>query len=220
MDASPAPLPPRDGDARMPPPDGAARMVQDLSRYSVPAGFRGRSAIVVQLWWLVQSTLFGMSPQFLYGWRNFLLRAFGCKVGRGTIVRPSVRITYPWKVTIGERCQIGDGVELYSLGPIRIGDDVVVSQRSYLCTGSHDHRSPSFDIYTRPVLVEDQAWIAADCFVYPGVTIGRGAVVAARSTVNGPVEPYAIYAGNPATRTGERTMRTGAALTGRESHRP
>ncbi|KQR80219.1 putative colanic acid biosynthesis acetyltransferase [Sphingomonas sp. Leaf343] len=184
-----------------------APVVQDLSRYRVPAGFRGKSAVFVQLWWLVQATLFSLSPQFMYGWRNFLLRLFGCRLGEDVIIRQSVRITYPWKVTIGARAQIGDHVELYSLGPITIGHDVVISQRSYICTGSHDHRSPAFDIYAQPIVIQDQAWLAADCFVYPGVTVGQGAVVAARSTVIDDVEPYSIYAGSPATRRGPRTMR-------------
>jgi putative colanic acid biosynthesis acetyltransferase WcaF len=155
----------------------------------------------------VQATLFSLSPQFMYGWRNFLLRLFGCRLGEDVIIRQSVRITYPWKVTIGSRAQIGDHVELYSLGPITIGHDAVISQRSYICTGSHDHRSPAFDIYAQPIVIQDQVWLAADCFVYPGVTVGQGAVVAARSTVIDDVEPYSIYAGSPATRRGPRTMR-------------
>ena len=74
---------------------------------------------------------------FMYGFRRWLLRAFGAKIGKGVRVRPSARITYPWKVDIGDRCWIGDHAELYSLGPIRIGADSVVSQRSYICAASH-----------------------------------------------------------------------------------
>ena len=161
----------------------------------------------MQLWWLVQATFFACSPQVLYGWRNWLLRVFGAQIGEGVIVRPSVRITYPWKLTIGDRCQIGDGAELYTLAPVTIGADVVVSQRAYLCTGSHDHRSVTFDIWGKPIVIEEQAWIAADVFVYPGVTVGFGAVVAARSTLLKDAEPLGVYAGNPAELKGWRTLR-------------
>ncbi len=171
---------------------------QRLDEFSVPAGFRGRSAVVVQLWWLVQATLFAGSPQVLYGWRRFLLRLFGARIGAGVIIRPTVRVTYPWKLTIGDYAWIGDHVELYTLGDIRIGEHAVVSQRSYLCTGSHDFRKPTFDIYAQAIVVEPEAWLAADVFVGPGITIGRGAVIGARSTVLSDMPPGMICAGYPA----------------------
>ena len=100
-------------------------------------------------------------------------------------------------------------MELYTLAPVTIGADVVISQRAYLCTGSHDHRSPTFDIWGKPIVVEDQAWVAADVFVHPGVTVGLGAVVAARSTLLRDAEPYGLYVGNPAELKGRRTLREG-----------
>ena len=183
------------------------RMVQDLSRFRQPEDFRGRSAVVVQLWWIVQSTLFAWSPQFLYGWRNALLRMFGARIGRGVIVRPSVRVTYPWKLTIGDHSWVGDYAELYTLGDITIGSNAVVSQYSYLCTGSHDMGAEAFDIFARPIVVEDQAWVAAGVLVHPGVTIGRGAVVAARSVVMRNVPAGRLYGGHPALDMGPRRDR-------------
>ncbi|MBF0499460.1 MAG: colanic acid biosynthesis acetyltransferase WcaF [Candidatus Riflebacteria bacterium] len=156
---------------------------QDLSRFRLPENFRGRPAWVVQLWWLIQATLFRLSPQMLYGWRRFLLRLFGACVGDEVLIRPTVTFTYPWKVTIGDRSWIGDDVCLYSLGEIRIGSDTVVSQRTYICTGSHEIDRPAFDIFSKPVHIGDEVWLAADVFVAPGVTIGDGCVVGARSTV-------------------------------------
>jgi len=172
--------------------------VQDLKAFRLPANFRGRPAWVVQLWWIVQSTLFRASPQVAYGWRRFLLRLFGCSVGKGVMIRPTVEITYPWKVTIGDYSWIGHDVTLYSLGELHIGANVVVSQSSYLCTATHDMQNPSFDIYDRPVFIEDEVWIAADVFVSPGVRIGRGAVVGARSTVFHDLPPMMLSIGNPA----------------------
>jgi putative colanic acid biosynthesis acetyltransferase WcaF len=171
---------------------------QDLSRFRLPPGFRGRPAWFVQLWWIVQATLFRLSPRFCYGWRRFLLRAFGARVGHGVLVRSSAEVTFPWRVTIGDRSWIGDDVVLYSLGPITVGDDCVVSQRSYLCAGSHDYRSAAFDMRAAPIVVEDEAWIASDVFVGPGVRIGAAAVVGARSTVLRDLPPAMVCAGEPA----------------------
>ena len=91
---------------------------QDLSKFKLPQNFRGRNAFTVQLWWLVQGTFFRMSPQFMYGFRRFLLRLFGAKIGKKVIIRPSVKITYPWKLSIGDSSWIGDDVDLYTLGNI------------------------------------------------------------------------------------------------------
>lgn len=171
---------------------------QRLDKFAMPAGFRGRSALTVQLWWIVQATLFSCSPQVLFGWRRFLLRLFGAKIGARVLIRPSVRITYPWKLTIDDYAWVGDHVELYTLGEIKIGRSAVVSQRSYLCTGSHDYLSEVFDIYSKPIEIGAEAWIATDVFIHPGVTIGLGAVVGARSTVTEDIPEGMICVGNPA----------------------
>ena len=175
-----------------------SREFQDLSRFVLPPGFRGRPAWLVQLWWAVQTFLFHSSPQFLYGWRAFLLRSFGATIGKGVKIRPSVSITYPWKLSIGDYSWIGDDVVLYSLGNISIGRSAVVSQKSYLCTGSHDVESAEFTITEAPIRIEDQCWLAADVFVCPGITIGFGTVVAARSTVVHDLPSGVIAYGSPA----------------------
>lgn len=174
------------------------RPVQDLSTFRVPAHFRGKPAWFVQLWWVVHATLFRLSPQVFFGWRRFLVRLFGGNVGKGVLLRPTVSITYPWKVSIGDFSWIGDDVTLYSLGKIDIGRNVVISQRSYLCTGSHDMESPSFDIFERPIVIENEAWVATDVFVAPGVRIGHGTVVGARSTVLHNLPSMMVCVGNPA----------------------
>src|ERR1039458_6519969 len=104
-----------DADAPM-----ASTSYQDLSMFRLPQNFRGRSVVIVQIWWLVQSILFHCSPQMFFGWRRVLLRLFGAKIGRDVLIRPSVRVTYSWKLEIGDNAWIGDGVELYTLGIIRI----------------------------------------------------------------------------------------------------
>ena len=141
---------------------------QSLDKFVMPKNFRGRGVIAVQLWWVIQSSLFARSPQFAYKWRNFLLRMFGAKIGEGVIIRPNVRITYPWKLTVGDHAWVGDNAELYTLGEITIGKNAVVSQKSYLCTGSHDFQSEAFEIYQKPIIIEDEAWVAADVYIAPG----------------------------------------------------
>lgn len=171
---------------------------QHLEKFKLPSNFRGRSAFTVQLWWIVQGTLFVHSPQFMYGWRCFLLRLFGAHIGKRVLIRPSVRVTYPWRVSIGDNSWIGDYAELYSLGEIEVGENVVISQRSYICAASHDYKTPSFDIYSSKVIIKDQAWLATDVFVSPGVTIGRGVVVGARSSVFSDLPDGMICMGTPA----------------------
>ncbi|WP_426955247.1 putative colanic acid biosynthesis acetyltransferase [Muricoccus radiodurans] len=192
---------PGDDDGAFAPP-----LIQDLARSKVPPGFRGRSAVYVQLWWIVQALLVHPSPQVFYGWRRFLLRCFGARIGKGVLIRPSVQVTYPWKVEIGDWSWVGDDAKLYSLGPIKIGRNAVVSQGSHLCAGSHDHRDPRFTLIAKPITIEDQAWVAADAFIAMGVTVGAGAIVGARSVVLRNVPPMVIACGFPARVIGPREM--------------
>jgi putative colanic acid biosynthesis acetyltransferase WcaF len=194
-----------------PSPSGDQPRFQDLARFRVQSDFRGRSGLVVLLWQLVQATLFGLSPQPLYAWRRFLLGMFGAKIGKGVLVRPSARVTYPWKVALGDNCWIGDHAELYSLGPITIGANAVISQRSYLCAGTHDPSDIAFPLVAKTIVVEPEAWVATDCFIAPGVTIGRGAIVAARSTVLRDAPPGVVVAGSPAVVKKMRAPSTEAA---------
>lgn len=179
---------------------------QDLSKFKMPATFRGRSAWYVQMWWIVQKLLFNSSPQVMYGWRNFLLRCFGAEIGKGVLVRPSASIVYPWKLKIGNYSWIGDDVNLYTLGEIVIGAHSVVSQKCYLCAGSHKIESLSFEITSDPIVIEDECWIASDVFVCPGVRIGRGTVVGARSTVTRNLPSGSIALGTPARVVGARPL--------------
>jgi putative colanic acid biosynthesis acetyltransferase WcaF len=179
-------------------------LYQDLSRFRLPAGFRGRSAGMVQLWWLVQSSLFALSPQPLYGWRSFLLRLFGARIGKNVRIRASSRVTYPWKLSIGSHVWVGDDCVLYNLGEIEIGSHVALAHHICLCTGLHDYSRIDFPISQKPVRIEDEVWICNDVFVGPGVTVHRGAILGARSTVLHEMPAGMICHGNPATPVKER----------------
>ena len=172
--------------------------MQKLKLYKNPEGLRGRGAMTVQLWWLVQATLFRLSPQFLYGWRRCILRAFGAKIGKRVIIRPTVKVTYPWKLSIEDDVWIGDDVVLYTLDEIKIKRNSVVSQRSYICTGTHDYLAEDFAMVTLPVFLGEGVWLATDVFVAPGVKVGDNCVVGARSSVFKDLAPDYIYHGSPA----------------------
>lgn len=179
--------------------------IQNLKDYTTPKDFRGKSKLAVQLWWFIQATLFSLSPQFAYGWRRFLLRSFGARIGKHVIVRPSARITYPWKLIIGDYSWIGDDVILYTLGEIEIGSNAVVSQRSYLCAGTHDYTASDFRIYAEKITIGSKCWLATDVYVAPGVTIGDQTVVGARSSVFKDLPENMICIGNPAKPIKPRT---------------
>jgi putative colanic acid biosynthesis acetyltransferase WcaF len=172
--------------------------MQKLDKFKFPNNFRGRSGLVVQLWWMIDFFFFKLSPQIMYGWRRFLLRLFGAKIGKGVIIRPSATVTYPWKVSIGDHSWIGDDVVLYSLGEIEIGSNAVISQKSYLCAGSHDYDKEDFPIWGKKITIEDECWLATDVYVAPGITIGKGTVVGARSSVFKDLPAGKVCVGSPA----------------------
>jgi len=128
-----------------------------------------------------------------------LLRCFGAQIGKKVMIRPSAHIQFPWKLNIGDYSWVGDQVVLYNLDKIQIGSHAVISQRSYLCTGSHHHQHTDFSIHTRPIIIQNQCWLAADVFVAPGVNIGEGTVVGSRSSVFKSLPQGKICFGSPAS---------------------
>jgi len=150
-------------------------------------------------WNVVWLFFFRFTPAWcLNGWRRFLLRLFGAKIGKGCVISPSCRIWAPWNLEMGELACLSHGVDCYCVSPIQIGANVTVSQRSFLCTASHSITDPDFVLICRPILIERSAWVAAQAFVGPGVTIGEGAVVGACAVVTMDVAPWTVVAGNPA----------------------
>jgi putative colanic acid biosynthesis acetyltransferase WcaF len=179
----------------------------DLRSYDQSWFDRGRSGGLILLWWLVQSIAFPLTPHSFHSARAFLLRLFGAQIGQGVMIRPTARFTYPWKVRIGDYSWIGDDVVLYSLDHITIGKHCVISQKSYLCTGSHDLRDPAFGLQTAAIVIGNGAWVAADCFVAPGVKIGANAVIGVRSNVLSNMPNQQVCWGNPCRPRYARTLK-------------
>jgi len=139
-------------------------------------------------------------------WRRLILRQFGADIALGAIIYPSVKIWHPRNLSVGERSMVGPSVNLYSMAPIRIGRNVVVSQRSHLCCGTHDISDPRFQLVARPIDIGDDAWICAESFVGPGVKVGEGAVLAARGAAFTDLAEWTVYRGNPASAVKGRTQ--------------
>ena len=159
-------------------------------------------------WEVVWLLAFRPTPRWtLHGWRRFLLRSFGAQVGAGCRIAPSCRVWAPWNLLMGEFSALGDGVDCYSMGLITLGSKVAVSQRSFLCAGSHDVRSLSRPLVTGPIVIEDHVWIAAECFVHPDVVIREGAVIGARSVVIKEIPAWSICAGNPCRKIRDRVVK-------------
>ena len=159
--------------------------------------FSLKNRIARAIWGIVCAVLFRPTPRPFHAWRNFVLRIFGAKIGRGCHIYPKVRIWAPWNLICDEEVGIGDGAILYNQASITLGKRAVVSQGAHLCTGTHDYESEGFELFAKAITVGDHAWLAAECFVHPGVTVGEGAVVGARSVVTRDVPAWMVCAGNP-----------------------
>ena len=164
----------------------------------------GRSVFVRALWYFVSQLIFESGWFPIYGLKRLLLRLFGASIGRGVIVKPRVRIKYPWHLTVGDDCWIGEQAWIDNLATVNLSNDVCLSQGVYLCTGGHDFRRVTFDLIVKPIVIESEVWISTRAVILPDVTIGRGAVVAAGAVVSKDVPAAVIVGGCPAEVIGER----------------
>lgn len=180
----------------------------DLSSYSCAHFDRGASKAREFIWLLVSLLLFRLCPISLSPLKRAVLRAFGARIGHDVTIKPQVKITFPWKLEIGDHVWLGEECWLLNLERITIGNHVCISQRAFLCTGSHDYKSPTFNLIVKPIQVQDGAWLGAGCWVGPGVSVGNHAVLAAGSIATKDLEPFGIYRGNPAAFVRQRIIST------------
>lgn len=164
------------------------------------------------LWGFCWLIAFRPSPRLpgFWAWRRALLRLFGAKIGRGAKVYPSARVWAPWNLEIGDEGLIGPCTDIYCVDKIVLGEGAWVSQYSFLCTASHDIHDPQHRLVTGPIVIGPRAWVAADVFVGLGVTVGAGAVLAARACVVKDVPAATVVGGNPAKPIGRRRLPQGA----------
>ncbi|MCF6313098.1 MAG: WcaF family extracellular polysaccharide biosynthesis acetyltransferase [Verrucomicrobiales bacterium] len=150
-------------------------------------------------WYVVSLLFFETRLPWPYSLKRTLLSLFGCTLRDGLIIKPKVKIKYPWFLDIGAHCWIGEGVWIDNLCQVTLGDHVVLSQGAYLVTGNHDHKKESFDLILAPIEVQSGAWITAKSIVCPGVTIGENSILTCGSVATHSLAANHTYSGNPAT---------------------
>jgi putative colanic acid biosynthesis acetyltransferase WcaF len=179
----------------------------DLSKASNGTFETGRSKLFIGVWLLVEWLFVTNSLQISSRLRIMALRWFGATIGDGVIMRQRVRIKFPWRLTIGDRCWIGEGVWIHNQEQLTIGSDTVVSQESFVTTGSHDPRA-TMDLVVKPVRIGSGVWITSRCMVLSGVEIGDNALVLPGAVVTSSLEPQGVYGGVPARYIRPREMDT------------
>lgn len=157
------------------------------------------------VWSVCWRLLGAWTPRPFHRWRRLVLLAFGARIDPTARVYGQTTIWWPPHLAVGRHAVIAPGVTCYNVDPITIGDFAVVSQGAHLCTGTHDVDDARFPLRARPIVIEAQAWVAAEAFVGPGVTVGEGAVLGARGVAFRDLDAWMIYAGNPARKLRERT---------------
>jgi putative colanic acid biosynthesis acetyltransferase WcaF len=168
--------------------------------------------LVRRVIWSLGRLAFRLSPRPCFGWRRFVLRCFGAEIGAHVNTYPSTWIYFPWNLTVGDWSAIGEEAFIYNLGLVTLGEKVTISHRAQLCAGTHDYTQPDLPLLKPPIVIHSQAWVCADAFIGPGVTVGEGAIVGARAVVTKNVEPWDIVAGNPAKLVKKRTLKTPQTL--------
>jgi putative colanic acid biosynthesis acetyltransferase WcaF len=167
-----------------------------------PDSFNGSSfslgnRIARAIWGMAWLLLARWTPRPLHSWRALVLTMFGARVGKNCHIYPGAVIWAPWNLEVGDETGVASGAILYNQAQIKLGKRVVISQGAHLCTGTHDYEKPGFPLIARPITVGDHAWVAAEAFVHPGITIGEGAVIGARSVVTKDVPAWMVCAGHP-----------------------
>ena len=180
----------------------------------IPPSFGNK--VLRAAWTVTWFLLVRTSPTPLFGWRNMVLRLFGAEIGPGVHVYPSVRVWAPWNLVMKPGSCLGPEVDCYCVDRIVVGRDAVVSQRAFLCTASHDDRERGFGLITAPLTIGEDAWVAAEAYVGPGVELGAGSVVGARAVVVKDIAAGAVAVGNPARVVAQKPGRPKIAITSAE----
>jgi putative colanic acid biosynthesis acetyltransferase WcaF len=171
------------------------------------ASFSMSNRALRALWIVSWTCLAAWTPAPFFAWRRVILRAFGARLAPTARVYGRTRIWYPPNLVMNEHALLGPEVNCYNQAPITVGVRAVVSQGAHLCSGTHDITDPNFQLVARPITIGNSAWVAAEAFVGPGVTIGEGAVLGARAVAFRDLEPWAVYVGNPAAKIKQRRLR-------------
>jgi len=157
------------------------------------------------LWIITYNLFFKHSPPLFSNWRRLLLILFGAKIGN-IWIHPKAQIWAPWLLEAGDDVFIDRNVFLYNTYGIKIANRVIISANVVLCTPSHNYENPFYPLIGNSIVINNDCWICADAYVLPGIHIGTGAVIGARSVVTKNVDEWTVVAGNPARRIKERKL--------------
>ncbi|MEA5619740.1 WcaF family extracellular polysaccharide biosynthesis acetyltransferase [Cronbergia sp. UHCC 0137] len=177
-----------------------------LDNYSTGNYSPGASYSQQLLWYFIGSPLVESYWLPVSSLKVWILRIFGAKVGNGVRIKTGVKVKFPWRLSIGDFVWIGENTWIDNLAPVVLENHVCLSQGVYLCTGNHDWTHPDFKLTPTPIHIQEGSWIGAKSVIGPGVTIGKGAVLALSSVTGRSLEPMMIYAGNPAQSVKKRIM--------------
>lgn len=158
------------------------------------------------LWYYTNTLIFNNGFFPFSGLKVMLLKLFGAKIGQGVVIKPHVNIKYPWFLSIGDHTWIGEKVWIDNLCEVRIGAHCCLSQEAFLLTGNHHYKKSTFDLMTRPIILEDGVWIGAKATVAPGVVCYSHSLLTVGSIAVKNLEAFSIYSGNPATKVRERII--------------
>jgi len=183
-------------------------MKVDLSKYTNSQHDVGASKLKYLFWLLTSAFFFKPSWSVLNSLKIKLLKSFGATIGKGVVIKPSVHIKYPWKLSIGDHCWIGEQVWLDNVENINIGSNVCISQGALLLTGSHDHKTEAFDYLCGEIILEDGVWIGAKAIVARGVTCKSHSILSINSVAERDLDAYIIYKGNPAVPVVKRKIKS------------
>ena len=160
--------------------------------------------LVLFIWKFLWVFLCSWTPKALNPWRLLVLKIFGARISGMPFVHQRARIQIPWHLTMHHRACLGERTNAYSLGNIDILEGATIAQEAYLCTGTHDINSSSFQLITQKITIQPNAFVGARAMILPGVSIGKNAVVGAQAVVTKNVQENEIVAGNPARVIGNR----------------
>ncbi|RXJ46058.1 WcaF family extracellular polysaccharide biosynthesis acetyltransferase [Gelidibacter gilvus] len=177
----------------------------DLSKYN-NSWYQPGSKVKRLLWYFINELFLKCSLNPSSGLKIFWLKCFGAKIGNGVVIKPGINIKYPWKLTIGNHCWIGEEVWIDNLDQVTLEDHVCLSQGAFLLCGNHNYKSPVFDLMIAPIILKEGSWVGAKSIVGPGVIMESHAVLSLGSITSSNLDAYGIYRGNPAVKIKERTI--------------
>jgi len=168
--------------------------------------YKPGSKIKILLWWFFNALILQNKYNPFSGLKVFFLKIFGAKIGKGVVIKPSISVKYPWKLTIGDYTWIGENVWIDNLDQVTIGSHVCISQGAMLLCGNHNYKKASFDLMVKPITLENGVWIGAKAIISQGVICSEHAVLSVNSLANQNLEAFGIYQGVPAVKIRQRII--------------